>query len=265
MENYQVQQPQIYPQQAQQQPVAQQNYVQQPITNAAPAQTAGPSASGVNIIIHNPTANPAPNYLPTAYPSNYYLQQPVYNMYPNNGYPQAQPATQATAPVAAAPVSEPEPQAAAPVSKDDASKTEEKKNGKTKNVVQLTDEYIKTLENYLRNPNKEIRMMGAKELSKRFTEDDSRKGDKALNALLNLVLQDKSSDVRFLGLAIVNGGLAQGDSTTINILQNMQNSQTSYGQDALTATEALLKMSGNTIKVPDNSPDKPEKSEKKAE
>ncbi len=247
MENYQIPQAPTYSQ-----PVT------QPITQSAQApQSAMPSASAVNIVIQNPSASPmgpAPSY--PCYPSNYYMQQPVYNMVPNNAYP-------AAAPVAA-PAVQPEtsvPVAAAPIDKQET-KTEEKtekKSDKTKNVVQLTDEYIKTLENYLRNPSKDIRIMGAKELSKRFSEDDSRKNDRALNSLLNLVLQDKAGDVRFLGLAIVNGGLAQGDETTAKILQNMQSSQSVYGQDALVASEALLKMAGNVVKVPDNSPDKPEK------
>lgn len=249
MDNYQVPQSNIYAQSAMQQPiqpVAQQT-VSQPAVQPATTQGASPTASAVNIVIQNPTVNPAP-----AYPPNYYMQQPVYNMLPNNAYPQAVPAQQPSVPVAAA-----------PIEKEEA-KTEEKKTGKTKNVVQLTDDYIKTLENYLRNPNKDIRMMGAKELSKRFTEDDSRRDDKALNSLLNLVLQDKSTGIRAMGLAIANGGLAQGDEQTVQILQNMQNSQSAFGQDALTASEALLKMSGTTVKIPDNSPDKPEK-EKKSE
>lgn len=255
MENYQVPQSNMYAQQAMQspiQPVAQQP-ASQPIQSAAP-QSGSPSASAVNIVIQNPTANPAPAY--PAYPSNYYMQQPVYNMLPNNAYSQAAPAQPVAPAPAAAPV------AAAPIENEEV-KTEEKdaekKSSKTKNVVQLTDDYIKTLENYLRNPNKDIRIMGAKELSKRFTEDDTRKTDKALNSLLNLVLQDKSTAVRSLGLAMATGGLAQGDDQTVQILQNMQSSQSAYGQDALLASEALLKMSGSTVKIPDNSPDKPEK------
>ena len=241
MDNYQIPQNPVY-----NQPVT------QPITQSTPANQSGnPSASAVNIIIQNPTANPAPSF--PSYPSNYYMQQPVYNMLPNNAYPQATPAVQTPAPAA--------PVAAAPIEKEETSpaKTEEKKSDKTKKVVQLTDDYIKSLENYLRTPNKDVRLMAAKELSKRFSEDDSRRGDKALNSLLNLVLQDKASDVRALGLAIANAGLAQGDETTATILKNMQSSDSGYGQDALMATNALLKMAGNIVEIPDNSPDKKEK------
>lgn len=243
MDNVQIPQQNTYVQPVAQQPVT------QPVQAAAP-QSGMPTASAVNIVIQNPTANAAPNY--PCYPANYYTQQPSYNMIPNNAYPQAAPAPQSAQPAAAAPIEE--------TKKEE--KTEEKKPAKTKNVVQLTDDYIKTLENYLRNPNKDIRMMGAKELSKRFEEDDSRRDDKALNALLNLVLQDQSSGIRMMGLALANSGLAQGDETTVKLLQDMQKSQSSYGQDALTASEALLKMSGTTVKVPDNSPDKEKKSEK---
>lgn len=253
MENYQVPQSNIYSQSAMQQPI--QPVAQQAVSQPAATQGGSPTASGVNIIIQNPTVNPAP--APTqAYPSNYYMQQPVYNMLPNNAYQQPAPQPAAPAPQPAAPI------ASAPIEKEEKKaeeKSDDKKTNKTKNVVQLTDDYIKTLENYLRNPNKDIRMMGAKELSKRFSEDDSRRDDKALNSLLNLVLQDKASDVRLLGLAVANGGLAQGDETTVQILKNMQNSQSAFGQDALMASEALLKMSGTTVKIPDNSPDKSEK------
>lgn len=243
MDNVQIPQQNTYVQPVAQQPVT------QPVQATAP-QSGMPTASAVNIVIQNPTANAAPTY--PCYPANYYTQQPSYNMIPNNAYPQAATVTQPAEPAAAAPIEE--------AKKEE--KTEEKKPAKTKNVVQLTDDYIKTLENYLRNPNKDIRMMGAKELSKRFEEDESRRDDKALNALLNLVLQDQSSGIRMMGLALANSGLAQGDETTVKLLQDMQKSQSAYGQDALTASEALLKMSGTTVKIPDNSPDKEKKSEK---
>ncbi|MDD3236487.1 MAG: hypothetical protein PHV37_00135 [Candidatus Gastranaerophilales bacterium] len=254
MENYQVTQPQTTPMQQQQ------SYMQQPIAPAQNTQAAQPtqpatSASGVNIMIYNPTANGGSGGLPQAYPSNYYLQPPVFNNN-NNFQPQMPQQPQATTPVAE------QPQAAAPMAE---TKTENKKTGKTKKVIELTDDYIKTLENYLRNPNKETRMMGAKELAKRFEEDDTRKNDRALNALLDLALQDKSADVRALALATISGGLAQGDDTTVKLLQQMQKSNSAYGLDALNATDALLKMSGNTIEIPDNSPDKPKKQKEETE
>ena len=47
----------------------------------------------------------------------------------------------------------------------------EKKNTKQKRVVALTDEYIKSLENYLDNPDSEIRLMASKEILTRLDED----------------------------------------------------------------------------------------------
>lgn len=217
-------------------------YVQQPCNNA---QQVSPTASAVNIQIFNPTANtgsPSAQGIP--------VSQPIYTQAPASAPVQQPPA--------AAPVAQQQPPAAAPVAQEQP-KAEEKSNEKTKDIVELTDQYIQTLENYLRNPSKDIRIMGAKELVKRFSEDESRKNDAALNALLNLTLQDSSSEVRTLGFAMLNGGVAQGDNNTVQLLQNLQNSSGDFGQDAISANQALLKMSGKTVKVPDNSPDKTEK------
>lgn len=259
MDNYQVSQAQPYPQQVQ--------TAYQP--QAAQTQSAVPTTSGVNIIIQNPTASPNAggyqNPIMPCYPSNYYTQQPVYNMGGNTSYSTQtinpvqnqttnNSSTQA-APVTPAPAPE-KVEEAAPVEKKEEKK---EKSDKTKEVVQLTDDYIKTLENYLRNSNKEVRIMGAKELSKRFEEDKSRKNDRALNSLLNLTLQDKSQAIRSIGLAITSGGLAQGDSKTVELLKGMQSSSNSHGQDALIAAESLLKMSGEKVKIPDDSPAKKEK------
>ena len=40
---------------------------------------------------------------------------------------------------------------------------------------------------------------------------------------------------------------ASGDDLTVNLLQQMQNSQSGYGQDAMQASEILLKMSGQKV------------------
>ena len=72
----------------------------------------------------------------------------------------------------------------------------DKKNSKQKRVVVLTDEYIKSLENYLNNPNDEIRLMASKEILMRLDEDKDRYNDAALNALLNKMLQDPSKLIR---------------------------------------------------------------------
>jgi hypothetical protein len=139
----------------------------------------------------------------------------------------------------------------------------EKKDLPKKDIVLLTDEYIQTLENYLRNDNPDIKLMGAKELMKRFREDDSRKNDLALTNLLNLTLQSKYSPVKMVGLSIIQNGWAKGDDFTQQLLAQIQQSKTGFGLDALDAANAALKSAEQTIKVVDNNPPKNEKSDKK--
>lgn len=125
--------------------------------------------------------------------------------------------------------------------------TEDKKKTEKRNIVQLTDEYIMNLENYLNSQDKEIRMMGAKEVAARLQEDDSRKDDKALTALVNKMLQDPYQPVRFLALSLLDSRIVTGDDYTKGVLQRMQNGESGYGQDALDASQILLKMSGQTV------------------
>jgi len=117
------------------------------------------------------------------------------------------------------------------------------------NIVPLTDNYIKSLENYLNNPNSEIRSIGVKELLKRFKEDPSRKKDPALTSLLNKSLQDPSQAIRLLALAALDSGYAEGDELTNQLLQNMQKSDKAYNQDAITAANILLKKAGKNLNV----------------
>lgn len=121
-------------------------------------------------------------------------------------------------------------------------KTEENKDKKPK--VALTDDYIKTLENYLNSKDKKVRLMGAKELFERFKEDETRKNDAALTALLNKSLQDPAETVKFMALTALDLGYASGNDETAQILTAMQNSDSSYGEDAALAAQILLKMSG---------------------
>ncbi len=212
------------------------------------------ASNGVNIIIYNPSVNPnGANFNSTinngsglpgqAYPSNYYTTKPA--------------ASYANA-IAAGGLKD--------TTAETTKKPEETKEKQTKEVVQLTDEYIKTLENYLRNPNPDVKLMGAKELMKRFREDDSRKNDVALTNLLNLTLQSKYSNVKMIGMAIISNGWASGDDLTRQLLAQIQQSSSSYGLDALDAADAALKSAGKTVKIVDNNP-KPakENSETKAE
>lgn len=197
-----------------------------------------PNYSGVNIQIFNPSVAapgacvPASNVNATTYSTN---PNPCY---PPNYYTQnlAQPA----------PIPEPvKPQ------------EPEKKKTEKREVVELTDDYIKTLEDYLNNQDKSIRLMGAKEVLARLQEDDSRKNDPALVALTNKMLQDPSQPVRLFAMSALDAGMVLPDDYTVKLLQGMQsqNGSTAEGrmkgvssvknEDAITASNVLLKTAGH--------------------
>ena len=120
-------------------------------------------------------------------------------------------------------------------------KTEKKK------VVALTNDYIKTIENYLNSQDLEVRKMGAHEVVDRILEDSSRADDPALTALVNKMLQDPSSAIRAIALSMVESRSILGDDLTVDILKKMQKNNDGFGLDATQATNALLKMAGKTI------------------
>lgn len=197
-----------------------------------------PNYSGVNIQIFNPSvATPgatapvynvnAPNYgtnpVSGCYPSGYYTNNwgnPANNN--NNNTTNTTNTTTETT-------------------------TKNEKKTEKREIVQLTDDYIRNLENYLNSQNKEVRLMGAKEVVARLEEDHSRKDDKALNALINKMLQDPYTPVKVLAMGALDSRIATGDAFTVGLLTQMQNSQTGYGQDALQASNILLKMSGQKV------------------
>lgn len=197
-----------------------------------------PNYSGVNIQIFNPSVTPpganapvynvnAPTYsaqgqgIPPCYPSNYYTQQfPSQN---NNS----------------STVKE--------TSVIEESVKEEKVKTEKRKVVQLTDEYIKNLENYLNSQDKDVRYMGAKEVVARLEEDDSRVDDKALNALINKMLKDPYDKVRFLAIAALKARIAEGNDESVELLKRMQTGQSAYGMDAPLATDTLLQMSAKKV------------------
>lgn len=199
-----------------------------------------PNYSGVNIQIFNPSVTPpggnapvynvnAPNYSTNpstgCYPPEYYTNKWGNNSGANNN-------------------------ANNNLNTTTTNKTENtttNKKTEKREIVQLTDDYIRNLENYLNSQDKEIRLMGAKEVFARLDEDHSRKDDKALNALINKMLQDPSTPVRILALSALDSRIVSGDNFTVGVLQQMQNSQSGYGQDALQASNVLLKMSGQTV------------------
>lgn len=247
---------------------ATQPVVQQPRVATIPVQTpvqpqGGQQYAGVNIQIFNPAVGVpggspvynvnAPSYgtgLGGCYPSNYYTQQ--FNQSQQSQQPpqnqQVQPSQQQALPQENKQTGEAE-------QKDTAKKTEKRQ------IVQLTDNYIKTLENYLNSQDYEVRLMGAKELVARVQEDESRKDDKALTALTNKMLQDPSQQIRILALGLLDSRAITGDDYTVGVLTKMQNSKDGYGQDALTATNILLKMSGKTVEKEFEVKDNPKKSE----
>ncbi len=123
---------------------------------------------------------------------------------------------------------------------------EEKKNSKETRIVALTDEYIKSLENYLDNPNDEIRLMASKEILTRLDEDKDRYDDAALNALLNKMLQDPSKLIRIAALSAFASQLASGNDYTVKLLNDIQSNPNADKEDVLQAADILLKMSAGT-------------------
>lgn len=196
-----------------------------------------PNYSGVNIQIFNPSVTP-----PGANAPVYNVNAPAYNM--GNSQPQSYPAnyyTQQLAKPADSNLAQTTTTTNTTNNIDNTKKTEKRK------IVQLTDDYIRNLENYLNSQDKELRYMGAKEVIARLEEDESRKDDKALNALVNKMLQDPYSKVRFLAMAALQSRMATGDPLTVQLLTGIQNSSNGYGQDSLMASDILLKMSGQTV------------------
>ncbi len=120
---------------------------------------------------------------------------------------------------------------------------EQQKNTKETKIVALTDDYIKSLEKYLDNPNDEVRLMASKEVLKRLDEDKDRYDDAALNALLNKMMQDPSKLVRIAALSAFSSGLACGNDYTVKLLKDIQSNPKSDQEDILEASNTLLKMS----------------------
>lgn len=143
-------------------------------------------------------------------------------------------------------------------------KSDDKKKTEKKKVVELTDTYIKNLENYLDSQEKDIRLNAAKEVYARLEEDESRKDDKALTALINKMLQDPAEEIRLLALSALESKIVNGDDYTAGVLKQMQQSKDGYGQDAIDASKILLQMSGKQVEkeVPVKEK-KPEKKETK--
>ena len=130
-----------------------------------------------------------------------------------------------------------------PVEENSTKETQKENN--TKKVTPLTDDYIKSLENYMNDANPKVRLIGAKELLERFKEDENRKDNPSLMPLLNKALRDPSPSVRFLGLTMLQLGYALGNDETVAILKEIQTqNKDKIGEDSLLASEILLLMAG---------------------
>lgn len=205
------------------------------------------TAAGVNIQIFNPSAGvpgaPAPTYNVNApcYPSGYYTSSLGQDgkMYPNT------------------PVNTSSP--AAPNNAGNTVNTNNKDDKKTekRKIVELTDDYIRMLENYLNSQDEKVRMNAAKAVYDRLEEDESRRNDKALTALINKMLQDPSDEIRFLALTALEGRIVDGDDYTVNVLKRMQQSDSAYGHDAADANKILLQMAGRQVEKEFEVKDKP--------
>jgi len=195
-----------------------------------------PNYSGVNIQIFNPSvAAPGATVPPANINAQNYSASPIY---PANYYTQNLAQSNPVQPVKA------------------ADETEKKKTEKRK-IIELTDDYIKNLENYLSDQNPQVRLMGAKEVLARLQEDESRKNDEALNALINKMLQDPYQPVKLIALGILETKTATGNNKSIELVRNIQHSKTKHGEDELKASNVLLKMSGPTIEKEFDIKDKP--------
>lgn len=130
-----------------------------------------------------------------------------------------------------------------------AEEQKEHTNMKKVRVIALTNEYIMSLENYLNNPNVEIRLMAAKDILARLDEDRDRYDDAALNALLNKMLQDPSKLVRIAALSALSSDLASGNDYTVQLLTQIQQNPNSDQQDVIEVSKILLnRSSGREIR-----------------
>lgn len=127
-----------------------------------------------------------------------------------------------------------------------AMEKELEKNGKKTKVIALTNEYIMSLENYLNNPNTDIRLMAAKEVLTRLDEDKSRYDDAALNALINKMLQDPNKLVRIAAMSALSSELASGNDYTVQLLNQIQQNPEGDPEDVLEASQILLKRAATT-------------------
>lgn len=218
------------------------------VTQSAGSQS--PSASGVTIQIFNPSvgtpgAAPVYNVNQPCYPQNYYTG----NFNPNDkGANGSQSGNNGVNSGNSADNANSNSNNTTNTNNTTTTKTEESKKTEKRKIVELNDDYIRNLETYLNSQDKEVRLNAAKQVYDRLQEDDSRYDDKALNALINKMLQDPSQEIRFLALTALDGGLVSGNDYTVGVLKNMQANNTGQlGSEAVDANNILLKMSARQV------------------
>ena len=246
-----------YQQYQQYQPVAYQqtaSYPAKQYPQAPQGYNPAPTASAVNIQIFNPTANAAPQAACQPVYQTYPAMQPATPMYPSTNLYGPNGGMQNPYPMNYnSPINQTNNTTNVNNNNETNKTDDKKKDDKKKEKVILTDNYIMSLENYLNNQDPKIRLTAAKELLERFKEDDTRKADPALTALLNKVIQDPKASVRYVGLTTLDVGYASGNQETVEILKQLQNRpDLEYGEDSILASQILLKMSGQKVTIPDN-------------
>lgn len=224
-----------------------------------PTQAPNGNGSGVNIIIYNPAVVPGNN---TTF-NNHYAQSPTLNTTTNDSQSgQQMPKTEGenqnnqdfynnfSENENINNQEDNKTQETIIPEENEVKKEEEKVD--SKEVTLLTDEYIKTLENYLRNDNKDIRTQGIEMLAKCFREDKTRCDDEALNNLLNLALQDVEPRIRLLAMCLLETKDANGDDLTLDILTKLQASTAYGGEEAKMASKVLLEMNTKKVEINQN-------------
>ena len=228
----------------------QQNYLNTIQPQFYPYQT---SPNAVSINIYSPTAyggsGSSVNSQPmSVYPNGFYPiygqnQMPSMPYYPLN-YNNMVQSSKATLPNELNAFKDADLKQSQDIEKKSDENKAKKKDDEKKTIIPLTDDYVKSIENYMNSDNPKIRLIGVKELLDRFKEDENRKDNPSLVPLLNKALRDTSPTVRFAALTALQLGYSVGNDETVQILKEIQASnKDGYGEDSNLASEILLKLS----------------------
>ena len=145
------------------------------------------------------------------------------------------------------------------------SSNNQNKKTEKRDIVQLTDDYIRNLENFLMSQEKEVRLNAAKQVYDRLAEDNSRYDDAALNALINKMLQDPAQEIKLLALSALEDRIVSGNELTVKLLKDMQQSSANNGLDSIDASNALLNMSAKKVQKEFEVKDNPKSEQKQSE